>query len=137
MGVRRRRGWLRLLLHYAESPMRTRGGCGLQLASLPHIASSFGGREGGIFAFVSYFSLRDVTQESHRWQVRVRVTRFSQFTTANEPDKILRLDLVLLDEQGDMMDAQIPGRHVSQFKPLLKEDAVYYIKYFEVAEARP
>lgn len=35
------------------------------------------------------------------------------------------------------MDAQIPGRHVSQFKPLLKEDAVYYIKYFEVAEARP
>jgi hypothetical protein len=60
----------------------------------------------------------------------VRVTRFSQFTTANEPDKILRLDLVLLDEQ-------IPGRHVSQFKPLLKEDAVYYIKYFEVAEARP
>lgn len=26
MGVRRRRGWLRLLLHYAESPMRTRGG---------------------------------------------------------------------------------------------------------------
>jgi hypothetical protein len=81
--------------------------------------------------------LRNVTQESHHWQVRVRVTRFSQFTTANEPDKILRLDLVLLDEQGDMMDAQIPGRHVSQFKPLLKEDAVYYIKYFEVAEARP
>jgi hypothetical protein len=74
--------------------------------------------------------LRNVTQESHHWQVRVRVTRFSQFTTANEPDKILRLDLVLLDEQ-------IPGRHVSQFKPLLKEDAVYYIKYFEVAEARP
>lgn len=40
-------------------------------------------------------------------------------------------------QHGDMMDAQIPGRHVSQFKPLLKEDAVYYIKYFEVAEARP
>nr|XP_025877686.1 uncharacterized protein LOC9266439 isoform X10 [Oryza sativa Japonica Group] len=95
----------------------------------------------GLYIFISckmdYTMLRDVTQESHRWQVRVRVTRFSQFTTANEPDKILRLDLVLLDEQGDMMDAQIPGRHVSQFKPLLKEDAVYYIKYFEVAEARP
>jgi replication factor A1 len=36
-----------------------------------------------------------------------------------------------------MMDAQIPGRRVVQFKPLLKEGAVYYIKYFEVAEARP
>lgn len=35
------------------------------------------------------------------------------------------------------MDAQIPGCHVDQFKPLLKEGAVYYIKYFEVAEARP
>uniref|UniRef100_A0A0E0N4W5 DUF223 domain-containing protein n=1 Tax=Oryza rufipogon TaxID=4529 RepID=A0A0E0N4W5_ORYRU len=145
MGVRRRRGWLRLLLHYAESPMRTRGA--LLDWCLSHITSCFGGREGGIFASLSYFSLRlrapigvspthriffwgeggghlclrqlmltkmdytilrNVTQESHHWQVRVRVTRFSQFTTANEPDKILRLDLVLLDEQ-----------------------------YFEVAEARP
>uniref|UniRef100_A0A0D9YH86 Uncharacterized protein n=1 Tax=Oryza glumipatula TaxID=40148 RepID=A0A0D9YH86_9ORYZ len=64
MGVWWRRGWLRLLLHYAENPMRTRGGCGLQLASLPHIASSFGGREGGIFAFVSYCSLRNDMEPS-------------------------------------------------------------------------
>jgi hypothetical protein len=34
-----------------------------------------------------------------------------------------------------MMDAQIPGRRVAQFKPFVKEDVVYYIKYFEVAEA--
>lgn len=99
--------------------------------------------EGGIclprllLAKMDYSLLKDVTQESHRWRVRVRATLFSEFTTANEPDKILRLDLVLLDEQGDMMDAQIPGRRVDQFKPLLKEGAVYYIKYFEVAEARP
>lgn len=89
------------------------------------------------FRMMDYSLLKDVTQESHRWRVRVRATLFSEFTTANEPDKILRLDLVLLDEQGDMMDAQIPGRRVDQFKPLLKEGAVYYIKYFEVAEARP
>lgn len=48
---------------------------------------------------MNYTILKDVTQESHRWQVRVRVTRFSEFTAPNEPDKILRLDLVLLDEQ--------------------------------------
>ena len=138
MGVRRRRGWLRLLLHYAESPMRTRGGnlhrsfflplpfffhiwswfyllllplsswgflarwfpsphrlvwsdrsccarsrfphCSADVVPailvltvfflfytfqaalsdwcLSHIASCFGGREGGIFASLSYFSLR-------------------------------------------------------------------------------
>ncbi|KAF2908185.1 hypothetical protein DAI22_12g164900 [Oryza sativa Japonica Group] len=45
MGVRRRRGWLRLLLHYAESPMRTRGGCALGLVSLPHRVLLWG--EGG------------------------------------------------------------------------------------------
>jgi hypothetical protein len=49
---------------------------------------------------MDYSLLKDVTQESHRWRVRVRATRFSEFTTANEPDKILRLDLVLLDEQA-------------------------------------
>ncbi|EEC70318.1 hypothetical protein OsI_01181 [Oryza sativa Indica Group] len=79
MGVRWRRGWLQLL-HYAESPMRTRGVLGdFQLGGFPHrivscgptvpvaalldwclshIASCFGGREGGIFASLSYFSLR-------------------------------------------------------------------------------
>uniref|UniRef100_A0A0E0MTY1 Replication factor A C-terminal domain-containing protein n=1 Tax=Oryza rufipogon TaxID=4529 RepID=A0A0E0MTY1_ORYRU len=38
--------------------------CELQLASLPHIASSFRGREGGIFAFVIYCSLRNDMEPS-------------------------------------------------------------------------
>uniref|UniRef100_A0A0D9YH85 Uncharacterized protein n=1 Tax=Oryza glumipatula TaxID=40148 RepID=A0A0D9YH85_9ORYZ len=80
MGVWWRRGWLRLLLHYAENPMRTRGAGSIccssrlvlgdfQLGGFPHriaalsdwclshIAFCFGGREEGIFASLSYFSL--------------------------------------------------------------------------------
>uniref|UniRef100_A0A0E0ASG1 Replication factor A C-terminal domain-containing protein n=1 Tax=Oryza glumipatula TaxID=40148 RepID=A0A0E0ASG1_9ORYZ len=103
------------LLHYAESPMtmaRRWLRCWIGDSLL---AFSLGGGSASL-VYCSQSLLKDVTQESHRWRVRVRATRFSEFTTANEPDKILRLDLFLLDEQ---------------------EGAVYYIKYFKVAEARP
>ncbi|XP_040381578.1 replication protein A 70 kDa DNA-binding subunit B-like isoform X5 [Oryza brachyantha] len=85
---------------------------------------------------MQYSLLKDVTQESHSWRVRVQVTRFSEYNSEDQPPVLLRLDLVLLDEEGTMMDAQIPGRHMTSFSPVLKEDRVYYITYFEVAEAR-
>lgn len=43
--------------------------------------------------------LKDVTQESHRWRIRVRVTRFSEYINDAQPGKVLRLDMVFLDEQ--------------------------------------
>lgn len=48
---------------------------------------------------MEYALLKDVTQESHRWRVRVRATRFSEYVDDGSPKKVLRLDFVLLDEQ--------------------------------------
>lgn len=43
--------------------------------------------------------LKDVTQQSHRWRIRVRVTRFSDYTNDSTAQKVLRRDFVLLDDQ--------------------------------------
>ena len=48
---------------------------------------------------MQYSLLKEVTADSHQWQVRTRVVRFSEYVDKAEPTKILRLDLVLLDEQ--------------------------------------
>lgn len=58
----------------------------------------------------------------------VRVTRFSEYTDDSRPGKVLRLDFVLLDEQGTTTEAQIPERHISLFRATLDEDHVYYIE---------
>jgi replication factor A1 len=40
------------------------------------------------------------------------------------------------DVQGTAMEGQIPKNWVQQFKPILKENSVYYIQYFQVRPAR-
>uniref|UniRef100_A0A0E0LQS2 Uncharacterized protein n=1 Tax=Oryza punctata TaxID=4537 RepID=A0A0E0LQS2_ORYPU len=48
---------------------------------------------------MQYSLLKDVTQESRSWRVRVRVTRFSKYNSEDNPPVLFRLDLVLLDEE--------------------------------------
>jgi len=85
---------------------------------------------------MEYSLLKDVTSESQHWTVRTRVVRFSKYVSNDDPPKILRLDLILLDEEGKAMEGQIPENWVPLFKPQLKEDFVYYIRYFQVRNAR-
>ncbi|CAL5085458.1 unnamed protein product [Urochloa decumbens] len=80
--------------------------------------------------------LRDVTSESQKWTIRVRVTRFSEYKNKEEPPEVVRLDLILLDEEGKAMEAQIPQRWLSKFMPQLREGSVYYIQDFQVCDAR-
>ena len=48
---------------------------------------------------IEYSLLKDVTSESQYWTVRTRVVRFSEYLSNDDPPKILRLDLILLDEE--------------------------------------
>ena len=48
---------------------------------------------------MEYAKLASVTVDSQHWTVKVRVTRFSNYIGPDNPDKILRLDLILLDEE--------------------------------------
>ncbi|CAL5049621.1 unnamed protein product [Urochloa decumbens] len=87
-------------------------------------------------ARMNHSFLRNVTSESQKWTIRVRVTRFSEYKNKEEPPQIVRLDLILLDEEGKAMEAQIPQRWLPKFMPQLKEGSIYYIQDFQVCDAR-
>ena len=48
---------------------------------------------------MEYAKLASITADSQHWTVKVHVTRFSNYIGPDNPDKILRLDLILLDEE--------------------------------------
>ncbi|XP_039816751.1 uncharacterized protein LOC120679272 [Panicum virgatum] len=85
---------------------------------------------------MEYSLLKDVTSESQHWTVRARVVRFAEYLSNDSPPKILRLDLILVDKEGKAMEGQIPENWIPLFKPQLKEEFVYYIKFFQVRNAR-
>jgi hypothetical protein len=43
--------------------------------------------------------LKSVTTDSQQWTVKVRAVRFSEYATEDNPPKVFRLDMVLLDEK--------------------------------------
>lgn len=43
-------------------------------------------------------------------------------------DKTFRIDMILVDEQGTKIKAQVPPRWVNYFEKMLEEDLPYYIK---------
>ncbi|CAD6266111.1 unnamed protein product [Miscanthus lutarioriparius] len=80
--------------------------------------------------------LKEITPHSHQWTVRVRAVRFSECKNKEQPPKIVRVDFILIDEQGTTMEAQIPQNWIHMFMPQLKEASLYYIQFFQVVSAR-
>ncbi|XP_066308314.1 replication protein A 70 kDa DNA-binding subunit D-like [Miscanthus floridulus] len=80
--------------------------------------------------------LKEITPHSHQWTVRVRAIRFSECKNKEQPPKIVRVDFILIDEQGTTMEAQIPQNWIHMFMPQLKEASLYYIQFFQVVSAR-
>ncbi|KAL6626309.1 hypothetical protein ACP70R_030035 [Stipagrostis hirtigluma subsp. patula] len=89
-----------------------------------------------VYREANYSLLKDVTSDSQRWRVKVRVVRFSEFFNSEQPPKLQRVDFIMLDETGKAMETQIPQRWIHTQRPRLTEGHVYYIHYFEVQPAR-
>ncbi|KAM3348150.1 hypothetical protein ACQJBY_021831 [Aegilops geniculata] len=82
---------------------------------------------------MDYTLLKDVTLASNnRVRIRVRITRISHYMSKYQPRGIPQLDFVMLDEQGGMMDGQVPAWLAQLFLQRIKEDDVYYIHHFNV-----
>ena len=52
---------------------------------------------------MQYTKLEAVTPDSQHWTVKVRVVRFNEYTSEDTPPRVLRMDMVLLDEEVHML----------------------------------
>jgi len=64
--------------------------------------------------------------------VCVRVSRFWNFYDTNNETKLLHADMVLIDEEGNSIHAQVYPPADELFKNRVKEDGVYTFSYFRV-----
>ncbi|XP_039851311.1 replication protein A 70 kDa DNA-binding subunit C-like [Panicum virgatum] len=65
----------------------------------------------------------------------VRASRFWEFYDLNEETKLLHADLVLIDEEGNSIHAQIYPNAFQRFKTLIKEGNVYNLACFRVRKS--
>lgn len=62
----------------------------------------------------------------------VRASRFWDFYDPQDETKLLHTDLVLIDEEGNSVHAQIYPPLTDKFKPLIKEGSVYTLSCVQV-----
>uniref|UniRef100_A0A804M6E4 Replication protein n=1 Tax=Zea mays TaxID=4577 RepID=A0A804M6E4_MAIZE len=65
----------------------------------------------------------------------LRVSRLWEFLDPQDDSRLLHTDLVLLDEEGNNIHAQIYPPLCQQFSALLDEGGIYNLKYFLVRKA--
>jgi len=80
--------------------------------------------------------LKKVCPDHSRWKVKVRVVRFNEKFTNDQPLKLSRFEFIMLDEENVAMEAVIPTKWIDQQRPRLTEGRVYTIPYFEICNAR-
>ncbi|TVU26398.1 hypothetical protein EJB05_28943, partial [Eragrostis curvula] len=81
--------------------------------------------------------IRDLSPASRNWRVRVRVARAWEYCGGRDAGSPLHIDLVLVDEHGDAIYAEVPGKEVDKFKGTFKEGHVYTFSKFLVSNMKP
>ncbi|CAI0531810.1 unnamed protein product [Linum tenue] len=80
-------------------------------------------------------SIRDLESEKKIWSGQCRVSRMWLGVNVHT-DKVLHLDLILMDSKGNDIWLQIPPVLIEKFKKLLNENHVYIIKNFDINTTR-
>ncbi|CAI0403017.1 unnamed protein product [Linum tenue] len=76
-------------------------------------------------------SIRDLESEKKIWSGQCRVSRMWVGVNVHT-NKVLHLDLILMDSKGNDIWVQIPPVLIEKFKTMLKENHVYIIKNFDI-----
>ncbi|CAN6245739.1 unnamed protein product [Urochloa humidicola] len=84
---------------------------------------------------VKYTLLPELRLRDRQSEIRVRVARKWEYREDdNAPAQ--HIDLVLVDEKGNVMHARIPQAQIAQHDPNIQENGTYIIKRFRVANLK-
>ncbi|KAM0858333.1 hypothetical protein ACQ4PT_047887 [Festuca glaucescens] len=79
--------------------------------------------------------LKDLSWNSYRWKVMVRVARIWEFRSSDQ-STLFSLEFIVVDQQKSVMEGVVPGNRVDQFKDQLKEGSVYTIDKFDLYDPK-
>uniref|UniRef100_M0XJW7 Replication protein A subunit n=2 Tax=Hordeum vulgare subsp. vulgare TaxID=112509 RepID=M0XJW7_HORVV len=85
---------------------------------------------------MTFHSLSDVSPASRHWSICVRVARMWDYCGTRDGQPPIHVDLVLVDEKGNHIYAEIPGNEATKFKQLVEEQKVYCFKKFLVVPSK-
>ncbi|KAM0904856.1 hypothetical protein ACQ4PT_017730 [Festuca glaucescens] len=121
-------------------------GGGVVLLSRRAAAASAGGAVGRNFLgssvllqdrqpYMECTPLKDLSRNSYRWKVMVRVARIWEFRSSDQ-STLFSLEFIVVDQQKSVMEGVVPGNRVDQFKDQLKEGSVYTIDKFDLYDPK-
>ncbi|XP_074278221.1 replication protein A 70 kDa DNA-binding subunit A-like [Silene latifolia] len=68
------------------------------------------------------------------WRIKVRVARLYEVPSWNNPKEICRIEMILLDEKNDKIQASVKDKLIRVYRPLIHEGELYTISNFLVLE---
>ncbi|XP_058749898.1 uncharacterized protein LOC131622904 [Vicia villosa] len=80
-----------------------------------------------------YDYVNDITPAKESWDIVVRVVRLWFVPDLNSKQNFYAMEMVLMDEQGDKIQASVRKALLSRFQSKLCDGAVYNLKSFGVA----
>ncbi|XP_062181912.1 uncharacterized protein LOC133886197 isoform X1 [Phragmites australis] len=85
---------------------------------------------------MTFDPLATLHPKSKHSTVCVRVSRKWEYRGGTDDGPIAHIDLVLADEKGDAIYAEIPSSEVDVISPLIEEGGIYIISRFRVSRAK-
>lgn len=80
--------------------------------------------------------LSDLRPGMYNYVICVRVSRLWEFHGKNDEDSIKHLDLVVIDQKGTSMYAEVSLDAIAVLKPVLKESKIFYMKKIIIEKAK-
>ncbi|KAL2941604.1 Beta-galactosidase 9 [Bienertia sinuspersici] len=81
---------------------------------------------------MSLAMISDITPLKESWKIKVRIIRLWYQPDYNNPNITGSIEMVLVDEKGEKIQASIKRTHIGRFENLVKEGCCRLISHFGV-----
>ncbi|KAG2304091.1 hypothetical protein Bca52824_032742 [Brassica carinata] len=81
---------------------------------------------------LEYSPISQLNSSKKEWKIRVLVLRIWNYFSKYKPDVVLGMEVILVDEKGDRIQASVKQRLIKKYKDELKEGEYLDVMNFEV-----